>query len=200
MIFASHALLPVFEVEPGGQDMHCAEPNSALYVPATQRVQAPPLDPVKPALHLQSFTLSLPAGEVPPVGHVAVHPPVPLCLLYLPDGHMTQGPPPRLQEPALQNNELDNGVVVDGEPTSVVAKEPSIVVDDIGIDVVLPAAVPSELEVSDGGGGVVLDDGPTSVVAKEPSIVVDDTGIDVVLPAAVLSELEVSGGGVVLSS
>ena len=65
---------------------------------------------------------------------------------------------------------------------------------------VLLAAVPSELEVSDGGGGVVLDGGPTSVVAKEPSIVVDDTGIDVVLPAAVPSELEVSGGGVVLSS
>jgi len=51
------------EYLPVSQLVHTASPVSTLYLPATHKVQVPPLTPVEPALHLQSFCSSLAAGE-----------------------------------------------------------------------------------------------------------------------------------------
>ena len=65
---------------PAAQGVQSAVPVWSLYLPAVQAVQGPPSGPVKPALHVQSARVMLPAGEVmasgqlvqetPPLGSV----------------------------------------------------------------------------------------------------------------------------------
>jgi len=71
---------PAADVESDdGQAKHSALPAVSLYVPATHAVHSPPSGPVYPALHLQSVTLSLPAGELEYLTDEAA-----VKLLYLP--------------------------------------------------------------------------------------------------------------------
>ena len=50
-------------------DVQIAEPILVLYVPVAQAEHGPPLEPVKPAAHLQSKTLEAPLSESLLNGH-----------------------------------------------------------------------------------------------------------------------------------
>ena len=56
------------EYVPAPQSLHAALPVKALYLPATQREQGPPLLPVAPALQAQAVAAALAAGESEYVG------------------------------------------------------------------------------------------------------------------------------------
>ena len=51
---------------PEGQSLHDPAPVDDLYLPDVHCEHVPPLGPVKPALHVQSDTASLPAVEDEP--------------------------------------------------------------------------------------------------------------------------------------
>ena len=74
---------------PEGQSLHDPAPVDDLYLPDVHCEHVPPLGPVKPALHVQSDTASLPAGEFELVGHVVqVH--GSLLDRYVPDAQSLQ--------------------------------------------------------------------------------------------------------------
>ena len=78
-------LLPVGEIEFGGQELHAAEPGNALYSPGRHSTQVSPSVPVAPALQVQSvrradsggefefsgqrLQVGLPSGDHPPAEH-----------------------------------------------------------------------------------------------------------------------------------
>ena len=64
-----HALAPESDQEPARHSSHSSLPAAALCLPAAHAGQAPPLGPVKPALHVQATTAVLPAGELEFLGH-----------------------------------------------------------------------------------------------------------------------------------
>ena len=63
-------LTPDGEYFPGMHLIQLAEPIPDLYVPALHRVHSPPLDPVKPRLHVHPLAALLPASEVELAGQL----------------------------------------------------------------------------------------------------------------------------------
>ena len=64
-----HALAPESDQEPARHSSHSSLPAAALCLPAAHAEHAPPLGPVKPALHVQAMAAALPAGELELLGH-----------------------------------------------------------------------------------------------------------------------------------
>jgi len=82
----------VVEYLPVPQAMQGSAPADAVYFPATHWVHMPPFGRVKPALHLQSVDIELPAGESAFARH-AEHVEAlvaPTAAEYLPDSHTIQ--------------------------------------------------------------------------------------------------------------
>ena len=66
-----------------------------LYFPASHAVHATPsVSAVYPLTQMQSERASLPAGELVPAGHAAVHDPDPVLVVYVPTRHNVQFPTP----------------------------------------------------------------------------------------------------------
>jgi hypothetical protein len=80
------------EYVPAPQSKHTVDPGSALYLPATHAVQAPPFEPEYPALQAQLVSKVDPAGEFEFAGQ-AVHDADPVDVLYAPAPHCVQAVP-----------------------------------------------------------------------------------------------------------
>ena len=83
----------VFEYVPATQLVHTAVPGKSLYFPVSHCVHVPPLDPVKPALQVQSVITKLAASEFEFSGHDA-HSLAPVTPEYLPGTQFTHDDAP----------------------------------------------------------------------------------------------------------
>jgi len=68
-LHTSEAAPVASEYFPAMHMLHNAAPGDVLNVPTAQKTQSPPLDPVKPALHVQASFWTLASGELEFAGH-----------------------------------------------------------------------------------------------------------------------------------
>ncbi len=85
--------------------MHAALPDTVLYFPVAHPMQAPPLGPVNPTLHVHAVIAALLESALELSGQ-GVHAALPDALLYFPSTQNVQAPPLGPVNPALHKHAL----------------------------------------------------------------------------------------------
>ena len=95
---AEQALEFAVEYVPFGHTVQFAAPDDALYLPASQLVQSPPLGPIVPGSHSQSEMDELPAGDDDDAGQSEQAPAdvAPSCDENVPGAHSLQASAPAI--------------------------------------------------------------------------------------------------------